>query len=90
VECVGFEQRLVVRWWQDGCVVFDRFSGDTHALDRLTARVFAQTRRGPPQPAELSLLLSSEFPGVSALELEQRVNEALKKLRVLDLIGSTD
>lgn len=33
-------ERFLLRDWDDGCVVFDRRFGNTHALDSATAEVF--------------------------------------------------
>ncbi len=33
-------ERFLFRVWSDGCVVFDRQSGDTHALDPIAGRMF--------------------------------------------------
>lgn len=53
------------RWlsheWDDGCVLFDRASGDTHALDALCAEVLHLRESGSRDAAAISARLAEEL-----------------------------
>lgn len=72
------------RWlsheWDDGCVLFDRTSGDTHALDPLCAEVLGFIEAGCSAPGLISEKLAAGL-GVQPSELLPGVEAALAQLR---------
>ena len=72
------------RWlsheWDDGCVLFDRSSGDTHALDPLCAEVLDLIEAGCADPLLISEKLAAEL-GVEAPRLLSGVEAACTQLR---------
>jgi len=72
------------RWlsheWDDGCVLFDRSSGDTHALDPLCAEVLGLIETGCADPLLISEKLALEL-GVEASRLLPSVEAAFRQLR---------
>jgi len=71
------------RWlsheWDDGCVLFDRSSGDTHALDPLCAEVLGLIETGCADPLLISEKLAAEL-GVEAPQLLPGVEAAFRQL----------
>lgn len=79
-------ERFAIHDWDDGCVVFDRLSGDTHALDPLAAELLAlpEGERGDIATASFhldKLLMTGDPSG-----LHDRVAIAFEQLRLLNLI----
>jgi PqqD family protein of HPr-rel-A system len=72
------------RWlsheWDDGCVLFDRSSGDTHALDPLCAEVLGLIEAGCADPLLISEKLAAELD-IEAVQLLPGVEAAMTQLR---------
>lgn len=79
------DHRFLIRAWPDGCVVFDRLSGDTHALDPLTARVFVFSIEAGV--AELPHGIRQHFPALTENECEEAVTRARSCLADLGLLA---
>lgn len=79
-------ERWAVREWADGCVIYDRHTGDTHALDALCTEILALTpaARYDAPCAAAALAAALELPDEAGWPA--RVGEALDHLHRLELI----
>lgn len=73
-------RELSLRHWEDGWVVGDAISGDTHLLSHAAGLLVDRLRSGPATTAELSAALSQ------AGEHAETVQECLAALTSLELI----
>lgn len=74
------EGRFLIQVWPEGCVVFDRQLGNTHAMDELTGAVFRLLLDHPDaEPAWLSSELGPQL-GRSGPEGMAAVEQALAHL----------
>jgi PqqD family protein of HPr-rel-A system len=78
--------RFLVRQWQDGCVVFDRNTGNTHALDLLTFAMLEAVDRHDKDKDAMITACHSYFPLSSANELESMVQACYERLEKCGLI----
>ncbi|MCB2005024.1 MAG: HPr-rel-A system PqqD family peptide chaperone [Rhodoferax sp.] len=79
-------QRFLVRQWADGCVIFDRQSGNTHALDPMTFAVLEAIQASDNDPASVNAACHSYFPQSSADELDSIARECCERLEKCGLI----
>lgn len=82
----GLGDRWMLREWDDGCVVYDRRSGDTHALDALSTELLAlppDARYDAPSAAAALAEALDFSPGQDWLE---RVSVAFDHLHRIELI----
>lgn len=79
-----------MRWlqhdWPDGAVVYDRHTGDTHALDPLAAEVFHLPAAQRINPARACDAIANLLQQTVDEPLQQAVQEAFSRLRQLELI----
>lgn len=80
--------RFLVRRWPDGCVVFDRQSGSTHALDLLTFAAFEATQDSDNGRAAVAAVCQSHFPLGSADEMVSIARECCERLEKCGLIAT--
>lgn len=80
--------RFLVRQWADGCVIFDRLSGNTHALDLLTFDVLEALQDGDNGRASVNAACHSHFPQSSADELDCIARECCERLEKCGLIAA--
>ncbi|MBT9492405.1 MAG: HPr-rel-A system PqqD family peptide chaperone [Paucibacter sp.] len=67
--------------WDDGCTIYDRRYGDTHALNALTAAVFGLLLAEPDiDLPSVSAQLAAEFPELLEPELSNTVAAAYQQL----------
>ena len=78
--------RFLVRRWADGYVIFDRHTGDTHALDPLTFDVLDTLQDGDNDSASVNAACHSHFPQSSADELESIARDCCERLEQCGLI----
>lgn len=78
--------RYLVRSWTDGCIVFDRKFGDTHALDPTVAAIFSAVESGNTCFSGLKEAIKLQGPNTALNELENRVRSALDHLKRLGLV----
>ena len=72
--------RFLLREWADGCVVFDRRFGNTHALDSDTAEVFTALLAAPDDdPQRVVDRLSFSAPGQTPKD-RSAIEQALARL----------
>jgi len=64
------QQRFLARGWQSEWVVFDRLSGDTHALSECAAAVFFEAlgSAGAEEPGDRAALKPTLPADIAALE----------------------
>ena len=73
--------RFLILNWDDGCTVYDRRYGDTHALNSLTAAVFRMELAEPDGDfTRMAAQLAVEFPEPAGLELSNAVELAYQQL----------
>jgi PqqD family protein of HPr-rel-A system len=78
--------RFLVRQWLDGCAIFDRRSGDTHALDPLTAAMFMCWGEEIQERSSLVVKMSSLRPDIALNEIESQFDAIVERLEKLDLL----
>lgn len=79
-------ERFLVTQWPDGCVVFDRQCGNTHALDPAAATSFLFMAHGGHDKASLMAKVATVCPDTSAQDVADRVEGALQHLKKLGLV----
>ncbi|WP_341675841.1 HPr-rel-A system PqqD family peptide chaperone [Niveibacterium sp. SC-1] len=79
------DQRWLHRSWPDGMVVFDRQTGDTHALDALTSELLSLPDLARYDSRQAAQVLADRW-GLPPESLHQRIEEALTQLRRIELI----
>lgn len=77
-------KRWLIREWDDGCVLFDRQTGDTHALDPLCAEVLKFDSASRSQPLLVSQRLAAQLE-IDDQKLLPSVEAALEQLKRLNL-----
>lgn len=78
---------LHVREWDDGGVVYDAFSGDTHLLDLLGLELLDLLRQRAWDVAELAAELSATMPDeLSPDDLPPMLRAKMEQLARLDLV----
>jgi len=82
---MGEKVRFLVKQWLDGCVVYDREFGNTHALDPAASAVFLALKNGDRDRSTLIEIISSFYPGSSDQEIASRVVELIEHLEGLGL-----
>jgi PqqD family protein of HPr-rel-A system len=82
------EQRFLFRRWLDGCVVFDRQLGDTHALDPTAAALFFSLQDGNAGSSSLTEVIAPQYPDSTIEELALRVDSTVAHLRSLGLVDA--
>jgi PqqD family protein of HPr-rel-A system len=83
---MGEAGRFLVRQWPDGWVVFDRQSGDTHALAPAAAAVLLSLEKGARDRPPLVQALSPFYPEASQQEMDSRLDDLLEQLTTLGLV----
>lgn len=78
--------RFLIRQWLDGCVVFDRQVGDTHALDPTSAAIFLGIENGNVTMSGLAEKISSFHPDATSQDLRAKVYGVLAHLEKLGLV----
>ncbi len=78
------------RTWDGEAVVYDPVSGSTHYLDPVAAAVVGRLSASPASAASVSRSLLSEFDAGGEADLLAAVQDALAKLRQMDLIEPAD
>jgi len=78
-------ERWLHRNWPDGMVVFDRRTGDTHALDALSSELLLLPDATRYDPLQAAQMLGDRW-GLAPETLQERVSEALTQLRRIELI----
>jgi PqqD family protein of HPr-rel-A system len=82
------DSRFAIRSWDDGVVVFDRMLGATHALDRLTGRVFCACLEGrETSDADLLETIRSLLPDGAESELLMAIEQARTRLATAGLLA---
>ena len=77
--------RFLLRDWDDGCVVFDRRFGNTHALNSITAEVFKALLAAPDEaPHQVVARLSDGSQG-QAPHRRETLDQALEQLAAYQL-----
>jgi len=69
--------RLSWRAFDDGVVVFNAFSGQTHLLDSFSAAVLEEIERAPASRETLAERLAGRFDLDDAMALAERLDAAL-------------
>ena len=78
-----------IRRWPDGVVVFNRMTGDTHALDPITYAAFEATQRGDNDRTAVIAACHSLSPLSSADELESMAHACYERLEQCGLTAPT-
>ena len=77
---------LVWREWEDGCVVFNRATGETHYLDLFTSYLLRLVEAGALPPDSVTATVAAELGQEPTAELEARVARALHNFETLALV----
>jgi PqqD family protein of HPr-rel-A system len=77
---------LAWRDWDDGCVVFNRATGETHYLDLFTAYLLRLIEGGGQTADGLIATTAAELGLAEGVELEARVAAALRHFVLLALV----
>ena len=73
-------ERFLLREWDDGCVIFDRRFGNTHALNSVTAEVFKALLAAPgDDPKHVLARLNPGSQGVDP-QWHETIDQALAQL----------
>ena len=83
---MGEVGRFLVTQWVDGCVVFDRQFGDTHALDPAVAAIFLCIENGERDRSALIAKNASFYPEISNQFIESQLDGTLVHLEALGLV----
>lgn len=83
---VNAPDRLSLREWDDGYVVYDDGPGDTHLIDLFTGRVLQQLLEANQSAAELAESLLTQVTGLSQEALQDAVTNSLRQLRTSGLV----
>ncbi len=79
--------RWLMREWDDGAVVYDRKTGDTHAIDPFAVEFLCLPESARYDPAQASALLQKSFGGeIDAEALRRGIDAAIKQLRRIELL----
>lgn len=84
------ERDRLRREWDGEAVIYDPLAGDTHYLDSIAAVVLDHLRAKPASAETLARLLGPGFEADSEADVLAAVQEALAKLRQMDLIRPAD
>ena len=80
-------ERFLLREWDDGCVIFDRRFGNTHALNSVTAEVFNALLAAPDEePQQVLARMRPSGQGEEA-QWQQAIEQALEQLTAHQLTG---
>ncbi len=88
MELMEPSQRFLVRKWADGCVIFDRQSGNTHALDLITFAAFDALQLGDNIHAAVNAARHLHAPLSSADDLDSIARECCERLEKCGLISN--
>jgi PqqD family protein of HPr-rel-A system len=77
---------LIWREWDDGCVVFNRATGETHYLDNFTSYLLRLVESAPRSAEELTATVCAELGQERADALEAQVAKALRNFEALALL----
>lgn len=80
-----WNQRFLLKQWQDGSVAFDRHTGNTHALDPAASAVFFELFRGNEDRSSLKATVLPFCPDASDLDAESQLDNVLENLKPLGL-----
>jgi len=80
------DDRFLVTQWSDGCVVFDRQFGETHALDPAAAATFLFMTHGSSDRSLLIAKVATDCPEIPAQDIAGRVQGVLQQLAKLGLV----
>jgi PqqD family protein of HPr-rel-A system len=81
---------MLQRVWDGEAVIYDPFAGSTHHLDSFTTAVLGCLSSEPASAESIALCLSAELDAGSQADILAAVQEALAKLRQMDLIQPAD
>lgn len=87
---VQLTRAMLRRIWDGEAVVYDPVSGSTHYLDSVAAAVLDRLSARPASAASVSRSLLAEFNADCEADMLAAVQDALAKLRQMDLIQSAD
>ena len=82
---MGQDDRFLLKKCTDGSLVFDRHSGDTHALDPETSAIFLELISGNQYRPSLTAKLSSFYPDNADFDAESQLDKVLEHLERLGL-----
>jgi PqqD family protein of HPr-rel-A system len=77
---------LVWREWDDGCVVFNRATGETHYLDTFTSYLLRLVESAARAPEELIDTVCTELGHERSAVLEAQIARALRNFETLALL----
>lgn len=79
-------QHLLVHYWSDGCAVFDRKTGNTHAMNTLACSAIEVAQNGGDARQAVRLAAYAGQPDATASELEQIISNCVQQLERCGLI----
>jgi PqqD family protein of HPr-rel-A system len=77
---------LVWREWEDGCVIFNRATGETHYLDLFTSFLLRLIEAGAVDPDSVSQTVAAELGEDLTPQFEARVARAMLNFETLALV----
>lgn len=80
-------ERFLLREWDDGCVIFDRRFGNTHALNSVTAEVFKALLASPDEAPQQRLARLKPWGQEEDAQRQQAIEQALEQLTAHQLTG---
>lgn len=80
------ERQLLVHYWPDGCAVFDRQTGDTHAMDNIACSAVEALQNGNDARQAVRLAAYAAQPDKTAYELDQVIANCFQQLERCGLI----
>lgn len=80
------DDRFLVTHWRDGCAVFDRQFGDTHALDPAAAATFLFMAHGGHDRSSLMAKVATVCPEIPGQDMADRVEGVRQHLERLGLV----
>jgi PqqD family protein of HPr-rel-A system len=79
--------RWLVREWEDGAVLYDRKTGDTHAIDPFAVEFLCLPESARYDPAQASRMLGERLGGeIDAETLRSAIDAAFEQLRRIELL----
>lgn len=83
---LGYDHRSV-RNWDDGTVVYNRLSGETHVLGPLARIALREITAAPASTETISTALASEFPEIAPERLRAELDALLTEMARLGVIA---
>jgi len=77
---------LLTRFWEDGLVVFNLDSGNTHLLTPIAGQILQILMQGPADLQELSRRLTVERELQSDPELNASISEVIQQFEALGIV----